>query len=152
MSHSCRMASPVRPMMRDLFAAPEQASSRTHSLHLLLRFGLIGLLNTAFGYMVFAVLVLAGVWAGAAIIVATIAGVAFNFQTSRRLVFRTHGRIFRFVALYGGVLALNWLALRALHATGLSDLISQALLVVPLACVSLFGQRALVFGPTAGKA
>ena len=79
------------------------------------------------------------------------AGVAFNFQTSRRLVFRSSGRILRFVAVYGVVLAMNWLALRALGAIGLTALEGQALLVLPAAIVSFLGQKAFVFDPVAGQ-
>jgi putative flippase GtrA len=122
-------------------------SPRLSAALLFLRFGVVGLLNTAFGYAVFAALILAGLWPGAAIVTSTIVGVAFNFQTSRRLVFRSRGRVIRFVGLYCAVLALNWSALRALHSTGLNDLRSQALLVLPLAAISFAAQRTFVFGP-----
>jgi len=121
---------------------------------LVLRFGIVGLVNTAFGYGVFALLVLAGIWPGAALIAATIAGVAFNFQTSRRLVFRSgaRGLGLRFAALYSGVLVVNWISLRTLHGLGLADLLGQAILVLPMAILSFAGQRAFVFGRSAGEA
>jgi len=113
---------------------------------LLLRFGFVGLLNTAFGYAVFALLVLAGSGPFVALTVATVAGVAFNFQTSRRLVFRSRGRTLRFIALYVAVLLLNTGALRALRDSGLSNLEAQAILALPVACLSFIGQKSLVFG------
>jgi putative flippase GtrA len=122
-------------------------SPRMRSFVLFLRFGVVGLLNTAFGYAVFAVLILVGLWPGAALTAATVAGVAFNFQTSRRLVFRSQGRGVRFVAVYVAILLLNWGALRGLQSTGLTSLVSQALLVVPLAVISFVAQRVLVFTP-----
>ncbi len=111
------------------------------------RFVGVGLLNTAFGYGVFAALVLAGGWPGAALVVATVAGVAFNFQTTRRLVFRTdgRGRVVRFVLVYGLTLAINWLALRLLRALGVPALGAQAALALPMAALSFVFQRALVF-------
>ena len=118
---------------------------------LFLRFGVVGLLNAAFGYAVFALLVLAGVWPGAALVVGAAAGVAFNFQTSRRLVFRSAGRALRFVAVYGVALTLNWVMLRALQEFGLSDLVGQALLVLPIAVVSFLGQKMFVFDPAEGQ-
>jgi putative flippase GtrA len=126
------------------------SSTRTASVALFLRFGVVGLLNTAFGYAVFATLILLGLWPGAALVASTIAGVAFNFQTSRRLVFRSSGRFLIFVTLYGAVLTLNWAALRALHSGGLNDLLSQALLAPPLAAISFLGQRVFVFGSGSG--
>ncbi len=144
----CRMAgSPQRGYMsrgrlfRILLALPQS--------HAWLRFGLVGLVNAAFGYTVFAVLVLAGVWPGAALVATMIAAVAFNFQTSRRLVFRSNGQILQFVAVYAVVLVLNWMALRALRWCGLPDLESQALLTLPIAAVSFLGQQRFVFGPAA---
>jgi len=113
---------------------------------LFLRFGLAGLVNAGFGYTVFALLVLAGAWPGAALVGATIAGVAFNFQTSRYLVFRSSGRVLRFVAVYVAVLALNWVTLRALQWCGLPDLVSQALLTLPMAAAAFLGQQTFVFG------
>jgi len=124
---------------------PAPIVTRMRSLLLFLRFGVVGLLNTAFGYATFAFFVVIGVWPGAALVASMIVAVAFNFQTSRRLVFRTRGCVYRFVALYALVLALNWAALRALHSIGMHDLVSQALLVVPLAALSFLGQSTFVF-------
>ncbi len=116
----------------------------------LLRFGLVGVLNTAFGCAVFAGLMLSGAgWTGA-LIGSTVAGVAFNFMTSRRLVFRTDGRLARFIALYAGLLTLNWLALGMASGTGLPYPAAQTILVIlviPFAELSFFCQRQFVFGP-----
>ena len=121
-----------------------------HTRLLFLRFGAVGLLNTAFGYAVFALLILAGAWPGAARVAATIAGMVFNFQTSRRLVFGSagRGRALRFVGVYGGTLALNWIALRALLGLGLGELPAQAMLVLPMAALSFLAQKLFVFSPT----
>lgn len=112
----------------------------------LMRFGLVGLLNSVFGYTAFALLTFAGAWPGAALIGATIAGVVFNFQTSRQLVFRSNGNILRFVIVYSVVLVLNWGGLRGLRWCGQPALISQALLILPMAALAFLGQRRFVFG------
>jgi putative flippase GtrA len=119
---------------------------------LALRFGAVGLLNTMVGYFVFAALLLAGLWPGAALVLATVVGLAFNYQTSQCLVFRTGGRLAQFVMLYAGVLALNWVSLRTLHSLGLPELQAQALLTLPLAALSFVGQRLFVFRPDVGRA
>lgn len=124
------------------------AASRPRAWLLFPRFGVVGLLNTAFGYAVFASLEFMGSWPFVALAGSTIAGIAFNFQTSRRLVFRSNGHVLWFVAVYFVVFALNWGALRALRWYGLPDLESQALLVFPIAIVSFLGQQAFVFGKT----
>jgi putative flippase GtrA len=112
----------------------------------IIRFGVAALLNTLFGYAVFAGLVLAGLGVTAALVLATVIGIAFNFQTSRRLVFGLQGRPLRFVAVYAGVLAFNLLALNALQQAGLSKLVAQAVLALPVGALSFMGQRAWVFG------
>jgi len=113
---------------------------------LLLRFGLAGLANTAFGYAVFATLLALGATPLAALVLGTLAGAAFNFQTSSRLVFRSSGRALRFLAAYAAVLALNWAALRAAHHAGLNNFEAQALLSLPIAGISFVAQRFFVFG------
>ena len=111
------------------------------------RFVGVGLLNTAFGYGVFAALVLAGGWPGAALVVATVAGVAFNFQTTRRLVFRTdgRGRVVRFVLVYVAILAINWAALRITRRFGVPDIAAQAALALPMSIAAFLSQKAFVF-------
>jgi putative flippase GtrA len=85
-------------------------------------------------------------WAGA-LVGSAVAGVAFNFMTSRRLVFRTDGQLARFIALYAGLLTLNWLALRLASGIGLPDLAAQAILAMPIAGLSFVCQRRFVFSP-----
>jgi len=123
-------------------------TSPSRDWFLILRFGVVGLLNTAFSYVVFAVLVLVSDWPGAALAGATVAGVAFNFQTSRRLIFRSRGRALSFVAVYIVVFVLNWAALRALRWYGIPALEAQALLTLPIAAISFIGQQTFVFGQT----
>jgi putative flippase GtrA len=65
------------------------------------RFLAVGLGNTVFGYAVFALLVLAGVAPMPALVLTYVAGIVFNFFTTRRFVFRAAGglgRVARVVA------------------------------------------------------
>ena len=64
---------------------------------------------------------------------------------------RAARRALRFVAVYGFVLAINWLALRGIGAMGVPALAGQALLVLPAAIVSFLGQRIFVFHSLAGQ-
>lgn len=118
------------------------------SLRRLLRFGAVGLLNTAFSYGVFAALILLGLAPLPALVLNTITSLAFNFQTSRRLVFQSAatGRLPRFLLVYAVIIGLNWLALRALAAAGIPPLYAQAALVFPIAALSYLGQHLFVFG------
>jgi putative flippase GtrA len=122
-----------------------------------LRFIFAGILNTLFGYTVFSVATLWGAPAFLALAISTSAGVVFNFQTSRRIVFvnGAPGRWVRFICLYGGLFLANWIALRGLERLGLSALIVQGALVFPVAALSFIGQKTFVFqapAPTASPA
>ena len=66
---------------------------------LFVKFVLVGILNTAFGYLVFALLLFLGLHYTLAVILSTIAGVLFNFKTTGTLVFKNHNNklIFKFV-------------------------------------------------------
>jgi putative flippase GtrA len=113
----------------------------------LMAFVLVGVLNTAFGYATFAVLLLAGLHYALAAALATILGILFNFQTTGRLVFGSSdpSLIFRFVAVYGVVYVLNVGALRLLQDTPVPVLAAQALLLPLMAGISFFLNQRFVF-------
>jgi putative flippase GtrA len=82
------------------------------------RFLATGLLNTAFGYGLYALLVAAGLPYLPALALATVAGVVFNYFSFGRLAFRValaRATFARFVAGYGLALALNAALLWAAH-------------------------------------
>lgn len=111
------------------------------------RFLAVGVLNTAFGYLIFAALTLIGVSPGAAVVGGTILGVLFNFQSTGRLVFgASGGRLLpRFAAVYA-VQALADIGLLHLAlAHGVPVLIAQAVLLPPLVVITFFVMRRYVF-------
>ena len=116
-----------------------------------LRFGVVGVLNTAVGYAMFALSTLAGLSPAPALTVSTVASIAFNFQTSRRLVFRASGRWVRFILVYAVVFALDWAMLRLARQYGVPALIAQMVLALPLAALSFVGQKLFVFSPSEGE-
>lgn len=76
----------------------------------MLRFLATGVLNTAFGYAVYAALLYAGAGYLPALFAATVLGVCFNQLTFGRLVFRDRtsaGTMPRFVAAYAATYAAN---------------------------------------------
>jgi putative flippase GtrA len=68
----------------------------------LLRFLIIGAINTAFGYLVFSVLIYIGLDYVVASLIATVISTLFNFKTLGNLVFRQNDTnlIFRFFGVY----------------------------------------------------
>lgn len=113
----------------------------------LVRFLAVGGLNTLFGYAVFVLALHLGASLAAALVVSTVAGILFNFQTARRLVFRSDrpGLLPRFVAAYALVFLANYASLLLLKRMGLSDWAAQAVVLPPMALLGFASQHALVF-------
>lgn len=83
----------------------------------IIKFLSVGVLNTVFGYAVYAILIFVNVPYLTALFVATVAGVIFNYFSFGRMVFHGHGGWFifgKFVTAYGVVYLVNAALLRAL--------------------------------------
>jgi putative flippase GtrA len=106
------------------------------------RFLMVGIVNTMFGYSIFAMLVWLGVPASVALLLATILGVLFNFVTNGHFVFNgfDRGRLVRFIAAYGTVYLTNLAILDVLRAGGIATIAAQGAaltVVVPLSFLIL---------------
>ena len=81
----------------------------------LMTYYLVGALNTAFGYGVYALLVFVGVNMFLAQLIATVVGVIFNYFTYSRCVFRdASGSVRQFIIAYVGQYLVNLGSLVAL--------------------------------------
>jgi len=111
------------------------------------RFLAVGVMNTAFGYGVFALLTWAGLPYPLAIAGATIVGIAFNFASTGRLVFGDSGvhRLPRFVLAYAVVYGFNVAAVAGLLSLGLDVYVANAIAVVPAAGLSFLLLSRFVF-------
>ncbi len=111
------------------------------------RFVLVGLLNTAFGYGVFALLILLGIPYPIATLLSTAAGVLFNFKSYGTLVFGSHDNrlLLRFVAVYAVIYAVNLIPLRWAERNGISLLVTGAAVALPMALLSFLLNRRFVF-------
>ena len=111
------------------------------------RFLVVGILNTAFGYALFAILVWSGLWYPAAAAVSTIGGIVFNFNTTGRLVFRNRDRtlFWKFLAVYGVTYAASVGLMRLGLVLGVPVLWTGAAIALPMAVVAFLLQRSLVF-------
>lgn len=112
-----------------------------------LRFVMVGVLNTGFGYSVFALLVWLGAPYQLATAISTLAGIAFNFQTTGRLVFSgaPWPRLIRFAAVYSLIYVLNISGITLFLRLGVNVYIAYALLIPPLAVLTYFMHKKLVF-------
>ena len=111
------------------------------------RFLLVGVINTLFGYSVFALLFRLGLDYRYSLLIATICGVLFNFKTIGAIVFKDQNNrlLTRFIGVYLVIYLLNAESLRIVKMLGINILVAQAILVLPLAIVSYFLNKTFVF-------
>ena len=111
------------------------------------RFLVVGALNTAFGYGVFAALVMLGVGPGSALVATYFVGVPFNYMTTGRFVFKPGGgaAFLRFVVAYVAVYLFNLALFRMLELAGAGPLLAQALCLPVVAVFSFFLFKLHVF-------
>lgn len=107
----------------------------------------VGMLNAAFGYTVYAVAVLAGLHYAAALFIATVSGVVFNFYSTGRLVFanRSGSKFLRFVAAYVALYLINLGFLSILIQFGISKLIGQIICLVIMTPITFITLNKFVF-------
>jgi putative flippase GtrA len=114
----------------------------------ILRFLVVGAVNTLFGYLVY----LAGLWLGAsyqaALAVATVLGAIFNFFTTGRIVFESKvlNKIFFFLAVYGITFVVNLALLTWLVQAGMAKALAQAVLLPLIVTLSFLLNKHFVFG------
>jgi putative flippase GtrA len=122
----------------------------------ILRFFAVGGLNTAFGYGVFALLILSNhhfevcspeVELILAPLISQICGILFNFKTTGTMVFRNKNNwlIFRFFVVYAITYLLNYGLLRLFESFGIGRLLGGAIIVLPLSLLAYFLNKRYVF-------
>lgn len=112
------------------------------------KFIFVGILNTIFGYSLFAFFIYLGLHYPIAVLLSTILGVLFNFKTIGRLVFDSNdnGLIFRFILVYAITYLLNIFFLWLLKKLGSENMyIDGFALLIPLAAVSFLLNKFFVF-------
>jgi putative flippase GtrA len=112
-----------------------------------LRFLVIGTLNTAFSYSLYALGLYLGLPFYLASLVALILGIFFSFFTQGRFVFDVplQGRFPRFVAIWMLIYVVNILVIRFIAIFDVNYYLAGMLALVPTTLLSFFLQRYLVF-------
>jgi putative flippase GtrA len=112
------------------------------------RFVLVGVLNTAFGYLMYALLLWMGLNYATAAGIGTILGVLFNFKSIGSLVFGSENNrlMFRFIGVYTLVYLVNLLGLWALTANGFSAYSAGLVTLAPAAILAFTLNKKFVFG------
>lgn len=112
-----------------------------------IRFLLIGGVNTAFSYCIYAFFLFLGMNYALSNFLALIIGIFFSFRTQGKFVFRnTERRLFgRFVVVWIIIYFANIFLIRELIQWGLDAYISGALSIIPIAILSYLFQKFFVF-------
>lgn len=117
----------------------------------ILKFLVVGAINTLFGYSIFTASILIGVTPTLALILSYVVGVVFNFFTTRRFVFNCSkpGSLFRFIIAYMIIYFFNLGLYRLFELTGTSPLFTQAFCLPIIAIFSFLLFKFQVFrGPS----
>ncbi len=113
-----------------------------------IRFLIVGGLNTAFGYFVFAIFIWCGLHYSVATFLSTVIGIVFNFFTTGRLVFKNSNNrlIFKFFAVYGITWLINVFFIWLIIHIGYDNLYVIGLVqVLPMALISYVLMKNFVF-------
>ncbi len=111
------------------------------------RFLFFGLINTAFGYGVYALLVYIGLSYVIANFAALVLGVLFSFKTQGRFVFLNQDNrlLWRFVLAWGGIYLVTIGFIGRVVAMGLDPYTAGAMALPLSTCLSFVFQKYFVF-------
>ena len=117
------------------------------SLHQGIRFVLVGGMNTAFSYVVYAACIFTGAGYVLASAASMVVGIAFSHMTTGRLVFAgaSRGSLARFAVCYLLVYGFNLLMLHTLDRFGVDPYLSGLIVAVPGALLSFALLKLVVF-------
>lgn len=111
------------------------------------KFLLVGVVNTIFGYSIYAFFLFVGFNFNLAAFLATIIGVLFNFKTSSKFVFKNNSNklLFKFVLSYVLIYILNIVSLNIFNFLNFNMYLAGFITVGYLSLVSFFLQKNFVF-------
>jgi putative flippase GtrA len=113
----------------------------------ILRFFVVGGVNTAFGFAAFAGFILLGLPREVAVFLGLICGILFNFKTTGTIVFKNKDNrlIFRFFGVYLSTYLLTIGLLKLFDLYGIGSLVAMAIIVLPVNLLTFLLQRRFVF-------
>ena len=117
------------------------------NIFLFVKFALVGILNSLFGYSLFALLLWLKFHYSIAITLATIIGIVFNFYTTGRIVFKNNNNllIFKFLLVYVFTTVLSIFILFLADKAKLNLYYAGFVLSVIMALGSFILQKVFVF-------
>ncbi len=117
------------------------------------RFLAIGLINTAFGYSIYALFLFIGMHYAIAGLFGTVLGVIFNFFTTGALVFSVveGKRLFKFAGVYVVTYFCNIAGIKILFVMGFNYYYGGALMIPPMAILAFLLNKYWVFKEVANE-
>lgn len=114
-------------------------------------FLIVGGINTAFNYGIYALFVYVGMGHIVAATCSFVVGMIFNFKTHAKYVFKTRNRnsFYLYVASWVAIYCVNVSVLDLLVRSGVNSYLAGALLIPPMAILAFLVLRFIVFKPTA---
>ena len=112
-----------------------------------IKFIIVGVINTLFGYSIYALFILLNFHYSIAALLANIIGVLFNFKTIGKIVFKNYDNalIFKFIGVYIVTYFLNVGFLKILDMFMVDMFLAGAVLVLPMAVISFILNKKFVF-------
>lgn len=112
-----------------------------------IRFIAVGVVNTLFGYGIYALLIFFGLNYMVAVLFATVAGVLFNFKTIGRYVFESHDSslLLKFIMVYTVIYGINIGLIRFFSLWNIDYYTAGFLAIVPCAAISFILNKLFVF-------
>jgi len=116
--------------------------------HQFVRYVLVGIGNTAFGYGIFALLFYVGLDYRLASLLALLLGIVFSFTTQGTIVFRGATRItfVKFVAAWACMYLFNIALIAMMRRASIDTYLAGAIATVPVTLVSYVVLKFAVFG------
>jgi len=113
----------------------------------LLRFLVVGGLNTVFGFTVYSIFILFNLHYVLAALLGQICGILFNFQTTGTIVFKNKDNrlIFRFFAVYLVTYSITIGLLKIFDVYDVGSIVAGAIIILPVAFLSFFLNKKFVF-------
>ena len=110
-------------------------------------FLVVGGLNTAFGYGIYAALIYMGLHYALAVLLATVLGVLFNFKTTGTIVFASQDNslIVKFFGVYAILFVFNAVFIHILRNFSFNDYVAGAITIPFAAVLSFILNKKLVF-------
>ncbi len=119
-----------------------------------IKFLFVAGINTAFGYLIYALIVFFLKNAYLSVFIATIIAVLFNFKTYGTLVFKSkdNSKIVRFFGVYLCTMSVQMGLLKGLAVVGIPNpYIAGAMILLPVSLLSFFLMRTFVFNAPIAK-